>query len=569
MNNREKKAARLAILLCAGLVLLGGCKDLFHPEGSEEEPPSAPSGVTASAQSASSIYVSWNWVSEAVGYYVYRANSSDGYYSYVTATYESYYTDTGLSSNTRYYYKVSAYNDYGESSQSSYDYATTSGTAPSTPTSVSASAQSSSSITVSWGSVSGASSYYVYRATSYNGSYTQITSTSNTSYTDTGLSPNTTYYYKVSAWNSAYGEGPQSSWDSATTGETLYTVTFNADGGSPATQTKTVTSGSSVGSSNMPSTPTKSGYSFGGWYTSTGGGGSQFTATTTVTGNITVYAQWGMPDNLSLNDTLAWISNNAVTGDTYTITLRNNEAIAPKSLSYSGKTVDITLTGGSTERTVSLSTIGSLFTVGSGVTLTLGNNVTLQGRSDNTASLVWVDSGGTLVMNTGSKISGNTKSSGYGGGVYVGNGGIFTMNGGIINGNSASHSSAGAGGGVAVGGDGAFTMGGGTISGNTALWGGGVFVGGTFTMGGGTISGNTASIYYGGGVYVQYGTFTKQSGGVIYGSNESNSALRNTASGSSYGHVAYVYSSSQKRNNTAGVGITMNSGITGSAGGWE
>jgi hypothetical protein len=70
-------------------------------------------------------------------------------------------------------------------------------------------------------------------------------------------------------------------------------------------------------------------------------------------------------------------------------------------------------------------------------------------------------------------------------------------------------------------------------------------------------------------VYVSgSGTFTKQSGGVIYGSNESNSALKNTAtSGDNYGHAVYVSSSpTKKRNTTAGTGVTLNSST---AGGWE
>jgi uncharacterized repeat protein (TIGR02543 family) len=71
-----------------------------------------------------------------------------------------------------------------------------------------------------------------------------------------------------------------------------YTVTFDADGGSPATQTKTVNSGASVGASDMPSEPGKSGSIFGGWYTATGGGGTQFTASTVVSGSVTVYAWW-------------------------------------------------------------------------------------------------------------------------------------------------------------------------------------------------------------------------------------------------------------------------------------
>jgi hypothetical protein len=270
----------------------------------------------------------------------------------------------------------------------------------------------------------------------------------------------------------------------------------------------------------------------------------------------------------SLNAALNWLASNAATGNAYTITLQNDETIAPRSLDYSGKTVDITITGGTTERFVSLSTTDSLFTVENGVTLTLDNNVTLQGRN-NTASLVRVNSGGTLVMNTGSKISDNTSSSGsYGGGVYV-SGGTFTMSGGTISGNTSSSGSGSYGGGVYVSG-GTFTMSGGTISDNTSSFSGsGVYVssGGTFSMRGGTISGNTSGI--GGGVYVSSGgIFTKQSGGVIYGSN-ADSAVKNTATrGDSYGHAVYI-NGNKKRDTTADTNVTLNSSISGSAGGWE
>jgi uncharacterized repeat protein (TIGR02543 family) len=72
---------------------------------------------------------------------------------------------------------------------------------------------------------------------------------------------------------------------------TQYTVTLDADGGSPATQTRTVIHGGTLGT-NTPSAPTRAGYTFEGWYTAKNGGGSVFTADTTVTGNITVYAKW-------------------------------------------------------------------------------------------------------------------------------------------------------------------------------------------------------------------------------------------------------------------------------------
>jgi hypothetical protein len=150
-----------------------------------------------------------------------------------------------------------------------------------------------------------------------------------------------------------------------------------------------------------------------------------------------------------------------------------------------------------------------------------------------------VESGGTLEMNAGSKISGNTTFH-NGGGVAVYNGGTFIMSGGDISGNTANS------------------------------YGGGVY--GTFTMSGGAISGNTA--YHGGGVYVVYvyGTFTKESGGVIYGSNASDD-LKNTAKNGT-GHAVYVHDMDTEPNNkthdtTAGEGVTLYSTKGDSAGDWE
>ena len=70
------------------------------------------------------------------------------------------------------------------------------------------------------------------------------------------------------------------------------TVTFDNNGGTTEAnpRTKTVEYNDNVGT--LPSPPTKSGYTFDGWNTQADGGGSEFTATTPVSGNITVYAQW-------------------------------------------------------------------------------------------------------------------------------------------------------------------------------------------------------------------------------------------------------------------------------------
>ena len=78
---------------------------------------------------------------------------------------------------------------------------------------------------------------------------------------------------------------------------TLYTVTFNANAGefigAITVVTVDVLDGTSLGAL-MPSSPSRGGFAFRSWHTTSDEvGGSVFTAATIVTGNITVYAQWG------------------------------------------------------------------------------------------------------------------------------------------------------------------------------------------------------------------------------------------------------------------------------------
>ncbi|WP_195543537.1 SH3 domain-containing protein [Massiliimalia timonensis] len=69
-----------------------------------------------------------------------------------------------------------------------------------------------------------------------------------------------------------------------------YKVTFNANGGSVSTSSKTVKYGSTYGT--LP-TPTRSGYDFKGWYTAKSGG-TKITSSSkvSITKNTTLYAQW-------------------------------------------------------------------------------------------------------------------------------------------------------------------------------------------------------------------------------------------------------------------------------------
>jgi fibronectin type 3 domain-containing protein len=71
------------------------------------------------------------------------------------------------------------------------------------PKGLTAKAKSDTNKSLDWDSVSDATSYYVYRATSYSGTYSKIATVSTSSYTDYNLSDSRTYYYKIKAHNSS------------------------------------------------------------------------------------------------------------------------------------------------------------------------------------------------------------------------------------------------------------------------------------------------------------------------------------------------------------------------------
>ena len=121
-------AVIVSCVMMTAACLLGDDIDTLRAKGAGAPlpPPGTPGGITATATSSSSITVSWSLVSGATGYYVYRSTSTlDTYYSKVGTSFSTSSTNTGLSANTMYYYKVSAYNSNGESAQSSYTYART------------------------------------------------------------------------------------------------------------------------------------------------------------------------------------------------------------------------------------------------------------------------------------------------------------------------------------------------------------------------------------------------------------------------------------------------------------
>nr|WP_276609476.1 cellulose binding domain-containing protein [Chengkuizengella sediminis] len=197
-------------------VLISG----IEPDGSgggDPTPPAAPVGVTASAGDGE-VGLSWNGVSGADSYNVKRSISAGGTYATIAAGVTSTnYTDTNVTNETTYYYVISAENAVGESGNSIEVSATPQSgvTIPGNPTGLTASA-GDGEVNLSWNVESEADGYNVKRSTSAGGTYATIAAgVTSTSYTDTSVTNDTTYYYVVSAENQA-GESGNSAEVSAT-----------------------------------------------------------------------------------------------------------------------------------------------------------------------------------------------------------------------------------------------------------------------------------------------------------------------------------------------------------------
>ena len=162
-------------------------------------PPAAPSNLSASVNQ-DSIDLSWDTVTDATSYNVYRDSSL------IASPTTNAFTDTALVNDT-YLYEVSAVDDAGESTSRASVSATVNNVPPSAPTNLSASANGSN-VNLSWDTVADATSYNVYRDSSL------IASPTTNAFTDTALADGT-YFYEVSAVDDA-GESTSKASVSAT-----------------------------------------------------------------------------------------------------------------------------------------------------------------------------------------------------------------------------------------------------------------------------------------------------------------------------------------------------------------
>jgi fibronectin type 3 domain-containing protein len=195
----------------------------------DTQPPTAPSGLTATTVSSSQINLSWTASTDIVGVTGYLIQRSQGtgstnFVQMATPT-GTNYSDTSLTAGMTYNYQVQATdaagNLSGYSSVASVTTLVSDTTVPTAPSGLTATAVSSSQINLSWTAstdIVGVTGYLVQRSQGIGSTnFTQMATPTGTNYSDTSLTAGMTYNYQVQATDAAGNLSGYSSVASVTT----------------------------------------------------------------------------------------------------------------------------------------------------------------------------------------------------------------------------------------------------------------------------------------------------------------------------------------------------------------
>ena len=187
--------------------------------------PAAPANVAPLANSATRVTVTWSETIPPNGlpiqsYSIFRGTSPAGLTQLATRT-SCQFIDTGASPNTTYYYAIQAVDTGRDVSPMSATSQVTTPPMPAAPANVGALANAATRVTVTWSETVPPNglpvqAYNIYRGTSPTG-LTKLTVRTTLQFVDTGVSPNTTYYYAVAAQDTGADVSPMSATAQAAT----------------------------------------------------------------------------------------------------------------------------------------------------------------------------------------------------------------------------------------------------------------------------------------------------------------------------------------------------------------
>lgn len=160
-----------------------------------------PQSLSISSISIVEIHLDWQSSDPDAGFRIYRSLSSGSGYSIIGIVEPGNFSfrDTTVAPNTTYYYQITAFKGFIESSKSTQVSGTTSVLL--SPSNLTIDVLSSSQIKLTWSKTDQSTFTRIYRSTSTGGNFLQIDSVSDPQqeYTDQILNDNTTYYYRVAA----------------------------------------------------------------------------------------------------------------------------------------------------------------------------------------------------------------------------------------------------------------------------------------------------------------------------------------------------------------------------------
>jgi len=183
--------------------VLDACSALSDFDSGYRSLPAVPQNLSASDGTyLDKVLITWDAVSGATYYELYRADSPGGEKSLLDSPTLTQYEDTSALVDELYYYWVKACNAEGCSAFSEFD--TGYRGLPGIPQNVQASDGTyPDKILVTWDSTTGATYYKLYRAESLGGDRTLIASPTSTSYDDADVEMLLEYYYWVQACNNS------------------------------------------------------------------------------------------------------------------------------------------------------------------------------------------------------------------------------------------------------------------------------------------------------------------------------------------------------------------------------
>jgi fibronectin type 3 domain-containing protein len=173
----------------------------------------APSNLKIAEYSNSAIKLTWTKASDVTGYYVYRSTDGKKYSKIKTLkAYTTAYTNTSLTAGKKYYYSIASYKNTSTGAvaigpkSSAVNALTISSSKLSYPSGFAVKEVATDAIKLVWNKSSNASGYYIYRSID-NKNFSKIKAlpSSSTSYTNTALYLDTTYYYKIASYVNSNG----------------------------------------------------------------------------------------------------------------------------------------------------------------------------------------------------------------------------------------------------------------------------------------------------------------------------------------------------------------------------